>query len=203
MPRDVQVAAIGPSGETGDAHVDISKPATDRGARRISPCRWKCATRPRGLRFSGEDSAGAVQLLDTGGIGAARWDWCRRRRPRMNSRFCRMSIIWSARWRLSPKCEKGTISELIAQHVSVLFLADIGKIGGSDADAVEKFVKGGGVLVRFAGPRMTGGTDALVPVTLRVGGRYLGSAMAWDQPQHLARFPADLALSTAWPCPPK
>ena len=48
--------------------------------------------------------------------------------------------------------------------------------------------KGGGVLIRFAGERMPGGTDDLVPVKLRVGGRYLGSAMAWSAPQHLARF---------------
>ena len=108
----------------------------------------------------------------------------------MNSRCCRMSIIWSGRWRLSPKSQKGTISGLMAHHVSVLLLADIAKIGGSDADAVNKFVANGGVLVRFAGPRMTDGADALVPVPLRVGGRYLGSAMAWDKPQQLAPFPA-------------
>ena len=35
---------------------------------------------------------------------------------------------------------------------------------GSDADAVEKFLKGGGVLIRFAGPRMSNGADDLVPV---------------------------------------
>ena len=88
------------------------------------------------------------------------------------------------------EAQKGTISTLIARHVSVLFLADIGKIAGSDADAVEKFVRGGGLLVRFAGPRMSNGADALVPVSLRVGGRYLASAMAWGQPQHLAPFGA-------------
>jgi hypothetical protein len=35
---------------------------------------------------------------------------------------------------------------------------------------------------------MTGGADELVPVKLRAGGRYLGSAMAWSAPQHLAPF---------------
>ena len=62
---------------------------------------------------------------------------------------------------------------------------------------------GGGVLIRFAGERMTGGADDLVPVRLRVGGRYLGSAMAWAEPQHLAPFSAASARSTAWPCPAK
>ena len=56
--------------------------------------------------------------------------------------------------------------------------------------SVARFVEQGGVLVRFAGARMTTNVDDLVPVKLRVGGRYLGSAMAWAQPQHLAPFPA-------------
>ncbi|MEI9887360.1 MAG: hypothetical protein WDN08_12810 [Rhizomicrobium sp.] len=35
---------------------------------------------------------------------------------------------------------------------------------------------------------MTGGTDDLVPVKLRLGGRYLGGALAWAEPQKLAPF---------------
>ncbi len=46
----------------------------------------------------------------------------------------------------------------------------------------------GGLLLRFAGERMTGEVDDLVPVKLRVGGRYLGGALAWAEPQHLAAF---------------
>ena len=53
------------------------------------------------------------------------------------------------------------------------------KFAGDDCAKVKDFVSNGGVLIRFAGERMTGGTDDLVPVKLRVGGRYLGSAMAW------------------------
>ncbi|HEY0302655.1 MAG TPA: DUF4159 domain-containing protein, partial [Rhizomicrobium sp.] len=82
----------------------------------------------------------------------------------------------------------GTISELLARNVSVLILADVGRITGSDVPKVEKFVKDGGLLIRFAGGRMTGGTDDLVPVKLRLGGRYLGGALAWAEPQKLAPF---------------
>ena len=46
----------------------------------------------------------------------------------------------------------------------------------------------GGVLLRFAGPRMAGAQDDLVPVTLRSGGRALGSALSWEQPQALQAF---------------
>ena len=141
------------------------------------------------LEIRGEDSAGAVQLLDSGGVerraGIVSAATAENEQPLL-------SDVYYLERALAPfaEAQKGTISGLIARHVSVLLLADIGKIGGSDADAVNKFVSNGGVLVRFAGPRMTGGTDALVPVPLRVGGRYLGSAMAWDKPQKLAPFPA-------------
>ena len=83
---------------------------------------------------------------------------------------------------------KGTVSDLLSRNISVLILADIGKIAGSDYDKIKKFVDGGGLLIRFAGERMTGGTDDLVPVKLRVGGRYLGGALAWAEPQRLAPF---------------
>ncbi len=84
--------------------------------------------------------------------------------------------------------DKGTISALLARHAAVLMLADVGRIPGSDAEKVSRFVSEGGVLIRFAGDRMTAGADELVPVPLRVGGRYLGSAMSWAAPQHLAPF---------------
>ncbi len=70
----------------------------------------------------------------------------------------------------------------------MLVLADIGRVTGADHDRVAKFVSDGGLLIRFAGDRMTGETDDLVPVKLRVGGRYLGGALAWAEPQHLAPF---------------
>jgi len=72
---------------------------------------------------------------------------------------------------------------------AVLVLANIGTIAGADHDRVARFVEQGGVLVRFAGDRMTTNVDDLVPVKLRVAAasrRRAGLA----QPQHLAQFPA-------------
>ena len=43
----------------------------------------------------------------------------------------------------------------------------------------------GGVLVRFAGPRLEKGGDDLLPVPLRIGGRTLGGALSWSTPQPL------------------
>jgi len=186
-PARIQVAAIGPRGETlSDAALDF-RAGDNRGQAHITlPLEVRNQTAR--LAIQGEDNAGAAQLLDTGGserrVGLVSAAATENEQPLL-------SDVYYLERALTPfaEVEKGTISELIGHHISVLFLADVGKITGSDADAVQKFLKGGGVLIRFAGPRMSNGADDLVPVGLRTGGRYLGSAMAWNQPQHLASFP--------------
>lgn len=80
------------------------------------------------------------------------------------------------------------LTSLLKQNVSVLVLADIGTLTGDSAAAVEDFVKRGGLLVRFAGPRLEKGGDDLLPVSLRAGGRSLGGALSWSAPQALATF---------------
>ncbi|MGD9895047.1 MAG: DUF4159 domain-containing protein, partial [Dehalococcoidia bacterium] len=49
----------------------------------------------------------------------------------------------------------------------------------------------GGVLVRFAGPRLEKGGDDLIPAALRLGGRTLGGALSWSTPQPLGDFGED------------
>ena len=44
------------------------------------------------------------------------------------------------------------------------------------------------MLIRFAGPRLAERSDDLVPVPLRSGGRALGGALSWSEPQRLAPF---------------
>jgi hypothetical protein len=133
------------------------------------------------------DSAGAVQLLGGGGarraVGLVAAGANEDTQPLLSDTY----YLERA---LAPYADvrKGTVSDLLARNISVLILADIGKITGSDYDKVAKFVSGGGLMIRFAGERMTNGTDDLVPVKLRVGGRYLGGALAWAEPQRLAPF---------------
>lgn len=83
----------------------------------------------------------------------------------------------------------GGIGELIRNGLSMLVLADVGIVPREDRDAITGWVEDGGVLVRFAGPRLAGGNDDLVPVQLREGDRALGSALSWEEPQGLAQFP--------------
>ncbi len=80
------------------------------------------------------------------------------------------------------------IDHLVSEGVSVIALADIGKLTGEAHDELKAWIEKGGVLVRFAGPRLAAGTDDLVPVRLRQGGRVLGGTLSWETPQPLAAF---------------
>jgi hypothetical protein len=80
------------------------------------------------------------------------------------------------------------LDSVLRQNVSVLMLADIGTLTGEAARKVDEFVKHGGLLVRFAGPRLEKAGDDLLPVVLRSGGRSLGGALSWSSPQALANF---------------
>jgi Domain of unknown function (DUF4159)/Aerotolerance regulator N-terminal len=72
--------------------------------------------------------------------------------------------------------------------LSMLILADIGKMPQESHDAVVPWIEKGGVLLRFAGPRLAAATDDLMPVGLREGNRNLGSALSWETPQTLHPF---------------
>jgi hypothetical protein len=84
----------------------------------------------------------------------------------------------------------------------VLVLADIGTLSGNVRERIETFVERGGVLVRFAGPRLEKGGDDLLPVPLRLGGRTLGGALSWSTPQALAAFDGG-SLFDGLPIPPE
>ena len=84
------------------------------------------------------------------------------------------------------------VPRLIEDGASALVLADIGNLPDDAVEAVEEWVQRGGMLIRFAGPRLAAGDeDVLVPVRLRRGGRQLGGSLTWEQPQQLAAFDAD------------
>lgn len=85
--------------------------------------------------------------------------------------------------------QRGTITALLSGSLSMLVLADIGQIVGEDAARVANWVNKGGVLLRFAGPRMAEKNDDLIPVRLRRGGRSLGGALSWENPVGMAEFP--------------
>jgi len=142
------------------------------------------------LAIAAQDSAGAVQLLD------ARF----RRRPvgivsggSADVEQPLLSDIFYIERALTPFAEvrKGTIEQMLDTGIAMLVLADVGKLTPAEHDRVARFVEQGGVLLRFAGPRLATHADDLVPVKLRTGERLMGSALSWPEPQHLAAFSED------------
>ena len=80
------------------------------------------------------------------------------------------------------------VTHFLDQHLPMLVLADVGNVAGDAHDRLARWIDDGGVLVRFAGPRLAASDDDLVPVRLRRGGRILGGSLSWDKPQPLAAF---------------
>lgn len=83
------------------------------------------------------------------------------------------------------------VPELLDQKPSVVIMADIGKLPPETERILSDWVNKGGTLVRFAGPRLAGGSeeDPLLPVILRKGERSLGGALSWKESQPVAAFP--------------
>ncbi|HFA60257.1 MAG TPA: DUF4159 domain-containing protein, partial [Rhodospirillales bacterium] len=92
---------------------------------------------------------------------------------------------------LAPYAElrEGRIADLVRSRLSMIVLADVGRLTEDERTALEDWIRRGGVLLRFAGPRLAAGGDGLLPVRLRQGDRILGGAMSWSKPLPFAPFP--------------
>ena len=185
--HDGRVAAMGDHGENlASAPFHFAPGESQASATVTLPLEVRNETRR--IAIDNMDSAGTVRLLGTNArrlaVGLVSASSLENRQPLLSSMFYLKRA-------LAPYADvhEGTIADEIARNVSVLILADVGNITGDDHARVASFVSNGGVLLRFAGARMTTNVDDLVPVKLRIGGRYLGGALAWAAPQHLAPFP--------------
>lgn len=146
------------------------------------------------VELVGANSAAAVQLLDdrwrrrtVGLISGAGGD---RAQPLLSPTYYltkALSPFADIRDPRSPAVD-AAVKAYLDEGVAAIVMADVGTLNGPTADAVQDFVNRGGVLIRFAGPHLAGGEDELVPVPLRRGGRTLGGALSWEQPQALASF---------------
>ncbi len=142
------------------------------------------------LVIENESGAGAVWLMDAG--------WQRRpvgiitAEATLNAPPLMQDSFYLER-ALSPFSEvrlAGGVETLLQSPLSVIILADNGSLTGSEQAALEAWVRNGGVLIRFAGPRMAEARfapdDPLLPVPLRLGDRALGGALSWSEPAPLA-----------------
>ena len=146
------------------------------------------------MEIGGERSAGAVQLLDkrwrrrtVGIVSGATADTSQ---PLLSSSYYIGRALGPfADVRLAQgELPAEAVSHFLDQHLPMLILADVGNVAGDAHDRLTRWIEDGGVLVRFAGPRLAASDDDLVPVRLRRGGRILGGSLSWDKPQPLAAF---------------
>ncbi|MEE4188418.1 MAG: DUF4159 domain-containing protein [Roseobacter sp.] len=99
---------------------------------------------------------------------------------------------------LAPNADliKGGVSDVLPANPDVIVLADIATLSEGEAADLLEWIDEGGMLVRFAGPRVAASDvsradeDPLMPVRLRSGGRSVGGAMSWGEPKTLAPFRA-------------
>ena len=145
------------------------------------------------LEIAAERSAGAVALLDKRwrrrSVGVVTGSSVDTAQPLLASTYYLARALGPfADVRLA---ERGSpaqaVSQLIDQRVPMLILADVGNVSEA-RDQLTRWLEDGGVLVRFAGPRLAAADDDLVPVRLRRGGRILGGSLSWEQPQQLSAF---------------
>ena len=146
------------------------------------------------LAIENANSAGAVALLDE------RW----RRRPvgliagaAETADQPLLGALYYLDRALAPFTElrRGAVRDLLAREIAVIVLADVDTLTPVELDALGRWVEEGGVLVRFAGPRLAARPDPLLPVRLRAGDRQLGGALSWQQPARLAPFPQESPFS--------
>jgi len=188
LPRPVTVRASGEDGALLAREAVTLAPAEDSIAVRLSmPSELR--NRVTRIEVEGEESAGGVLLVDE------RW---RRRpvgiaaaanaagQPLLNENF----YLERA---LGPFTEvrRGRAADLLKRETAVLIYADAGPDSPAEEESIHKWVEAGGVLLRFAGPRLAEQRDHLLPVRLRRGGRTIGGALSWEKPARLASFAAD------------
>lgn len=193
---EVEVIARGPDPagiERELARVTLSFPAGE--ARAEAELDLPPELRNRITRFEMEAArtAGAVSLAD---------DSLKRRKIALigagpdQEGLQLLSPLHYLRQALEPVAEliEGSLSDVILANPDVVILADVARLTQTESDALIEWVEEGGLLLRFAGPRLAASDvsrfeeDALLPVRLREGGRTVGGAMSWGEPKALAPF---------------
>lgn len=179
----------------GDAEFSFAGAATETEARFDLPVEIRNDIAR--LEIAAERSAGAVELLDkrwrrrtVGVISGATADTAQ---PLLAATYYLSRALGPfADVRLAEGMAPApAVEQFIDQRLPVIVLSDIGNIAGPARDRLVRWIEDGGVLVRFAGPRLAAAEDNLIPVKLRRGGRVLGGSLSWDQPQKLGSFSAE------------
>jgi hypothetical protein len=84
---------------------------------------------------------------------------------------------------------RGDVDTLIERRVEAIVVGDAGEIPAATRRRLTEWIEEGGLLLRFAGPKLADAADDLVPARLRTGTRALDGAVAWSKPVPLAPMP--------------
>ena len=196
-PVQVEVVARGPdpSGidrELARVAVDFAAGAEVGETSLILPPELR--NRIKRFEVLGQRSAGAVSLTD---------DSLKRRKIALigggadREGLQLLSPTHFLRQALQPVAEliDGGLSDVLLANPDVIVLADVARLTPAETEGVLGWVDKGGLLLRFAGPKLAASDvsrineDPLLPVRLREGGRAVGGAMSWGAPKPLADFP--------------
>lgn len=145
------------------------------------------------FEIAGQRGAGAVALTD---------DALQRRKVALiaggatDEQQALLSPLHYLRQALAPSADliEVTLSDALLASPDVIMLVDIATLSPEEETALIAWVEAGGLLVRFAGPRLAASDVArdvagpLMPVRLRAGGRSVGGAMSWGEPKTLSPF---------------
>jgi hypothetical protein len=147
------------------------------------------ANRVSRIALENGTTAGSVALMDDGGgrkpIGLVTDNPALSRQPMLGD-------IYFVERALAPNHEvrADRLQTLLKQELAVIVLTDNSAFAEGDRAALRRWVERGGMVVRFAGEKLSGDpSDDLLPVRLRAGDRTLGGALSWTEPAHLAPFP--------------
>lgn len=193
---EVLAMGLDPQGAPRElARLKPGAPGTEAGvSTRLVPIDLPSELRNRITRFQieGQASAGAVVLAD---------DALRRRKVALVGDLAAtegqqlLSPLHYLRRALAPSTDliEGGLSDVLQASPDVIVLAD--QTGLPETGALQDWVEKGGLLIRFAGPRMAASEhladEALLPVRLRAGGRDIGGALSWGDPRGIAGFPPE------------
>jgi len=85
----------------------------------------------------------------------------------------------------------GDLDYLLSLSPEILIMPDVARTATPE---LSDYVEQGGMLIRFAGPKLAQRADDLLPVKIRDGdngGRAFGGALTWEEPQNIAPFAND------------
>ena len=180
--RNLEIIASGKDGRViGRADISFTPGASRAEAEFKLPSELR--SRVSTLRANGVSSAGSVALLDDSWgrplIGVVT--------PPKDIANPLLSEPFYTKTALTPYADifEGTLEDLLPLSPSVIIMPDIARTINKD---IKEYVETGGLLLRFAGEKLAERPDELLPVVLRSGGRALGGALTWEDPQRLATF---------------